>query len=147
MGRHKRFTRKQLEEKWIEYKQKCNEKTSSRTEFSQKESVFVTGKVKGYVTYTIEGFCVFLGLSRQSFYSHYRDDEKYHDIVTRMKEECEVDAREKFEMGMIPTKLAGIWMSKYDDYKQKQEIDLPSQKNIEVIIKSDTEESEEDLAD
>ena len=34
-------------------------------------------------------------------------------IVTRMKEECEVDAREKFELQVIPSQLAGLWMSKY----------------------------------
>ena len=34
-------------------------------------------------------------------------------MVTRMKEECEVDARSKFELGIIPTQLAGLWMSHY----------------------------------
>lgn len=30
-----------------------------------------------------------------------------------MREECEVDARQKFETGVIPVKLAGLWMSKF----------------------------------
>ena len=30
-----------------------------------------------------------------------------------MREECEGDAREKFELGYINPKLAGLWMSKY----------------------------------
>lgn len=148
MGRHKRFTVKQLEEKWEEYKKQCDNKSTEKTEFSQKEGMFCTGYKRTYVTYTIEGFCVFIKLSRQAFYSYYRDDPRYVDMVTRMREECEVDAREKFETERIPTKLAGLWMSKYDDYKQKQEIELPKDNNIEVIIKSDVEDVvEEALAD
>jgi hypothetical protein len=30
-----------------------------------------------------------------------------------MKEECEIDARMKFETGQIPSQLAGLWMSKH----------------------------------
>ena len=30
-----------------------------------------------------------------------------------MREECEIDAREKFELGVIPSQLAGLWMSNY----------------------------------
>ena len=30
-----------------------------------------------------------------------------------MREECEVDARTKFEIGAIPSQLAGLWMSNY----------------------------------
>jgi len=30
-----------------------------------------------------------------------------------MREECEVDARIKFEVGALPSQLAGLWMSKY----------------------------------
>jgi hypothetical protein len=37
-----------------------------------------------------------------------------------MREECEVDAREKFELGIVPTALAALWMSKYG-YSVKSE--------------------------
>lgn len=147
MGRHKKFTRKQLEDKWEEYKLLCDKKTLIATEFSQKTSSFVTDVKKVYVTYTIEGFCVWLKMIRSTFYSTYAEDPKYSDIVTRIKEECELDARQKFETGAINSKLAGLWMSRYDDYKQKQEIELPDQKAIEVTIKSDNEDDMGDLAD
>ncbi|GHU90975.1 hypothetical protein FACS1894202_11660 [Clostridia bacterium] len=40
-------------------------------------------------------------------------DQRYVDIVTRIREACEVDARKKFELGVIPSQLSGLWMSKY----------------------------------
>lgn len=39
-----------------------------------------------------------------------------------MREECEVDAREKFELSVIPSQLAGLWMSKYG-YTSKVDTD------------------------
>lgn len=65
------------------------------------------------MTYTIEGFCVYAGIARQAFYATYADNPKFCDMVTRMKEECEVDARSKFELGVIPSQLAGLWMSRH----------------------------------
>ena len=56
---------------------------------------------------------MYCNLSRSAFYATYGDDERYSDIVTRMREECEVDARRKFELSMIPSQLAGLWMSKH----------------------------------
>jgi hypothetical protein len=82
-------------------------------DFSSKNSEFVSANLKRSVTYTIEGFCVFLDLSRAAFYEYYNKDERYVDIVTRIREECEVDARQKFELGVIPSQLAGLWMSKH----------------------------------
>ena len=64
--------------------------------------------------------CIFLGISRSKFYETYSEDKRYGDIVMRMKEECELDARRKFEQGTIPTQLSGLWMSKYG-YNTKQE--------------------------
>ena len=69
--------------------------------------------MKRSITYTIEGFCAFAGISRQSFYERYAENEKFADIVTRMREEAEIDARKKFELQIIPSQLAGLWMSKY----------------------------------
>lgn len=122
MGRHKKFKPKELEEKWEEYKEYCDSRSVIRTEFSAKECVYVTTNEHKYITYTIEGFCVYLKVARSGFYSSYFDDPRYMDIVTRIREECEVDQRQKFETGAIPTKLAGMWMSKYEDYKTKQEV-------------------------
>lgn len=120
MGRPRKFTRKTLEETWAAYKADCDSRVVLTHEFSSKNSEFVSAELKRKVTYTIEGFCVFAGISRASFHAYYAEDERFADIVTRMKDECEVDAREKFETGQIPTQLAGLWMSKYG-YTTKQD--------------------------
>ena len=78
-----------------------------------KTASFVSKNLKRSTTYTIKGFCLFAGLSRQAFYEHYSKDDRYVDTVTRVQEECETDAREKFELGLIPSQLAGLWMSNH----------------------------------
>ena len=136
MARPRKFrTSKVLEAKWEEYKKKCNNRVVLTHDFSSKNSEFVSAELRRSVTYTIEGFCVFSGISRQSFYDYYAEDERFADIVTRMKEECEIDAREKFELGVIPSQLAGLWMSKYG-YTTKQDVIAevkPSDKLAEVM--------------
>lgn len=111
---------KELEAKWEEFKVECDNKTVICHEFSARLSDFVTRELVKPVTYTIEGFCIFLGISRQSFFDYYVKNERFADIVICMKEECELDARRKFEQGTIPTQLSGLWMSKYG-YSTKQE--------------------------
>lgn len=114
MGRPRRFKSvKALEETWERYKEDCNNREILTHDFSAKNSEFVSAKLKRSVTYTIEGFCVFAKIPRQDFYATYAEDEKFCDMVTRMREECEIDAREKFELGIIPPQLAGLWMSKH----------------------------------
>lgn len=102
-----------MEEAWKEYKDWCNNQRVLTHDFSSKNSEFVSAELKRSVTCTIEGFCVHTGIARQNFYKTYAADERFRDIVTRMKEECEVDARMKFELGVIDPKLAALWMGKY----------------------------------
>lgn len=124
MGRPRRFkTPKALESAWEEFKIYCNNKNVLAHEFSAKNSEFVSKELKKSITYTIEGFCVFAKVPRSIFYSTYADDEHYSDIVTRIREECEIDAREKFELGCIPTQLAPLWMGKYG-YTTKTEANI-----------------------
>lgn len=124
MGRPKKFTSvKQLEEAWEEYKKHCENRTVLTHDFSSKNSEFVSAELKRSITYTIEGFCVFVKISRAAFYKQYAENEKFVDTVTRMREECEIDAREKFELGVIPTQLAGLWMSNYG-YSTKTQNDV-----------------------
>lgn len=139
MGRHKTFTVEELREKWAEFKDRCDNYTITNT--VNTKSKVTEGKktstvkqeqnqtAKSPITYTIEGFCVFLGISRQAFYNTYykkneenisETDQEYVDIVELMKEECEIDARAKFETGQINSRLAPLWMSKYG-YSQKCE--------------------------
>ena len=114
MGRARKFpSAKALEKAWGEYKAWCNSQKAITHGFSAKNSEFVTAELPRSTTYTIEGFCAWAGINRQAFYKTYGQDDKYCDIVTRMREECEIDARMKFEMGVIDAKLAPLWMSRY----------------------------------
>lgn len=114
MGRPRKFKSvKALEQAWADYKNYCNNQVVLAHDFSSKNSEFVSAELKKSITYTVEGFCVWVGLARQDFYTTYAEDPKFCDIVTRIREECEVDARTKFEVGAIPSQLAGLWMSKY----------------------------------
>lgn len=124
MGRSKKIASlKKMQELWEEYKVDCDNQMVLTHDFSSKNSEFVSKELKRSTTYTIEGFCVFAGISRQAFYKNYASDDKYVDMVTRMREECEVDARKKFEIQAIPSQLAGLWMSRYG-YSIKQDTDI-----------------------
>ena len=137
MGRPRKFkTVKGLEEAWEEYKAWCNNQTVLTHEFSSKNSEFVSKELKRSITYTIEGFCVYVGLARSTFYQIYSEDERFSDIVTRMKEECEIDARMKFELGVIDPKLAGLWMSKHG-YTTKTDTNVSG--SVPVVISGDDE--------
>lgn len=114
MGRNRKISStKKMADLWEEYKEFCDNQMVMSHDFSQKESKYVSAELKKRITYTIEGFCVFIGLTRSAFYDTYEKDEKYSDMVTRMREECEVDARKKFETGELPPQLAGLWMSRH----------------------------------
>lgn len=113
----------EMEQLWEEYKQVCDNQSVLTHEFSSKNSEFVSKELKRSVTYTIEGVCVYLGMARQRFYETYTEKKRYSDIVTRIREECEADARRKFELQVIPSQLAGLWMSKYG-YTTKVENNL-----------------------
>lgn len=137
MGRSRKFrSAKALKEAWEEYKKECDNRMVLTHDFSSKNSEFVSKELKRSVTYTIEGFCVYADIARSSFYETYAEDERFSDIVTRMKEECEVNAREKFELGVIPTQLAGLWMSRHGyTAKTDSTIDLEP-----VVIVNDLKE-------
>lgn len=114
MGRPRKIQSvKAMEKAWEEYKEFCDNQTVLTHEFNAKHGNFVSSELKRCITYTIEGFCVHIGLARSKFYETYAEDERFRDIVTRMRDECEVDARRKFELQMIPSQLAGLWMSKH----------------------------------
>lgn len=123
MSKRKISSPEEMERLWEDYKEYCDNYQVTQTEFSGKESKFVAGTVKRPITYTIEGFCVFIGIARANFYACYAEDEKYRDIVTRMRDESEADVRKKFETGTIPTQLSALWMSKFG-YATKQQTDV-----------------------
>ena len=136
MGRPRKFkTSQALETAWEEYKAWCNDQKVLTHDFSSKNSEFVSAELKRSVTCTIEGFCVRVGISRAAFYERYAGDKRFADIVTRMKEECEVDARMKFELGVIDTRLAPLWMSRHG-YGTKAETALSAAQEDDPITKS-----------
>lgn len=144
MGRPRKFgSVKALETAWEAYKAHCDNRMVLTHDFSAKNSEFVSKELKRSITYTIEGFCVFVGISRAAFYEHYAREKKFADIVTRMKEECEVDARAKFELGVIPSQLAGLWMSKHG-YSTKTDTDKEEQKVRMSVLKSRCGQKDED---
>ncbi|WP_243206751.1 DNA-packaging protein [Oribacterium sp. oral taxon 102] len=131
VGRPKKFkSPKDLADAWENYKEYCDNRMVLVHDFSSKNSEFVSAELRKSVTYTIEGFCAKVGISRSAFYQTYEQDKRYSDIVTRMREECEVDAREKFELQVIPSQLAGLWMSKYG-YTTKQENSIDERLSLE----------------
>ncbi len=135
VGRQRKFNSvRALETAWVAYKNYCDNKMVLTHDFSSKNSEFVSAELRRSITYTIEGFCVFAGIARSSFYQIYGEDEKFSDMVTRMKEECEVDARSKFELGVIPSQLAGLWMSRHG-YTTKNDTSVSG--SIPVVISGD----------
>ena len=114
MGRPRKIkTPAEMERLWDEYKAYCDNRPVLTHEFSGARAEFVSKELKKKITYTIEGFCAWLGLIRSAFYQNYASNERFADVVTRIREECEVDVRGKFETGEIPSQLSALWMSKF----------------------------------
>lgn len=112
--RRKRLnSRAELLAAWSDYKAACDQATALRTEFSHRTSEFVTAEIPAPLTYTIKGFCQFLGMSEANFYLTYDRRERFKTAIELMKDECELDARAKFENGTLNPRLAGLWMSNY----------------------------------
>ena len=131
-GRPRKFvTPEELSAAWEWYKTHCDNKNVLTHEFSAKNSEFISKELRRAVTYTIEGFCVYAGIARSAFYDSYESADGYSDIVTRIREECEVDAREKFELGIVPSQLAGLWMSKHG-YSTKTDTNVTG--SVPVVI-------------
>ena len=136
MGRPRKFkTAKALEEAWEDFKAWCDNQSVLTHEFSAKNSEFVSAALRRSITYTIEGFCSHVELARRAFYDTYAADPRYSHIVTRIKEECEVDARRKFELGMIDPRLAALWMSKHG-YSTKAEESVTIEQTDDPITQS-----------
>lgn len=128
MGRPRKFkSPAQLLEKWEEYKELCDNQVIPLEQYDSKKGEYVFGESKKKITYTLEGFALYVKLPRQDFYATYDADPKFSPVLSLMREECEVDARRKFELGVINPKLAGLWMSKYG-YSNK--LDTGIQANV-----------------
>jgi hypothetical protein len=104
---------------WDEFKGICDGNTTTYlkdVEFSKGDETVATHSettTSAPVTYTIVGFCAFLGISRAAWYQTYEPDPKFADAIALIRTECENDVRRKFETGAINSRLAPLWMSKY----------------------------------
>lgn len=128
-----------LEKAWAEYKEYCDNKKVITTAFSPKSGRFITEEVPHPVTYTIKGFCAYVGMTQAAFYDLYDKEDKLESVIARMKQDCEIDAREKFENGTIDSRLAGLWMSNYG-YSIKTDAQVSN--NVDVTIIDDLGDDE-----
>ena len=126
-------TEKIMWEMWEEYKKECDNKTVVKTEFSQKACEFISAVIPAPVTYTIKGFCKFIGMTEANFYATYNKKEKFESVIARMKEECEIDAREKFENNTLNSRLAGLWMSNYG-YTTNVSADVETDMELKISV-------------
>lgn len=126
MGRPRKFkTPSELAAAWDTYKIWCDNQIVTIHHSNSVNGEFTSGDLLHRTTYTIKGFCVWAGISRSTFYANYAENKRFADTVTRAREECEVDARMKFELGLIPAHLAPLWMGSYNrEYAQKERVSL-----------------------
>ena len=94
IGRPRRINSvRHLEELWEEYEEFCDNQMIMTHDFSSKNSEFVSKELRRSITYTIEGFCVYIKMARSVFYATYVNDKRYQGVVSRMREESEFDKR------------------------------------------------------
>lgn len=133
MARQRKFgSAAALEKAWLEYKESCDKKTVVTTAFSPKHGCFVTQEIPHPITYTIKGFCAYAGLTEAAFYDLYNKEAKLEPVIARMKQDCEIDAREKFENGTLDSRLAGLWMSNYG-YTTKTDASVSNSVDVTIV--------------
>ena len=104
---------------WEAFKLECDNNTRTvvkHVEFEnadESNSSTSTTEISAPLSYTIVGFCCYIGIAKSAWYDTYEQDPRYSDIVARIHSECERDVRSKFETGVLNTRLAPLWMSKY----------------------------------
>lgn len=136
-----------LEKAWEAYKEYCDNQMVLTHDFSSKNSEFVSKELKRSITYTILGFCVYNKYSQTAFYDTYDKNPRFSAIVNRMREECELDARKKFELGMISERLAGLWMSKHGYSTKVEDKTADSAGMLVDLVKSLKEVKKNDPAE
>lgn len=127
---------------WEKYKTICDNKSVVVFDHNKKTGEYDINEIIRPITYTIKGFAVFLGMTERNFYSTYNENPKFQYVIARVREECEVNTREKFELGLINPKLAGLWMSKYG-YSTKQEDSITGKDDGPIEFKWPQEEEED----
>ena len=54
-------------------------------------------------------------MTEENFYLTYQksNEDKFSSVIARMKQECEIDTKEKLESGQIESRLSGLLLSRY----------------------------------
>lgn len=131
VGHPRRFeSPEDMAEKWEAYTLKCDDHVRWQT-------VIVNGvaedvPIHAPLTYTIEGFCLSVPISRASFESTYKSDPDYAEVIAMMEEMTHIDARSKFEDGTLNPKLAALWMGRHKGYSAKAETEIKG--GVPVVI-------------
>lgn len=90
-GPRKIKSAKQMSDLWEAFKAQCDNQMVLTHDFSAKNSEFVSKELRRSITYTIEGFCVFAGISRAAF-------KKINKLVTFVTTGCAI---------LVPSKRRG----------------------------------------
>lgn len=131
--RNKCTTRKKLEQQWQAYKDDCEHQTVRTYNYNASSRQYIPQELQKCIAYTIEGFCVYAGISRAEFRTFYEEDPKFSDLAMKMREECEVDAWKKFELQLLPPQLAGRWMDRYGNAPQEEPEDGALSRILEAV--------------
>lgn len=100
---------------WCEYKDNCNGRTKKQTTFSQREGRHITEEIPAPVSYSFKGFCLYVGMTEQNLYATYynKNRDVFEPVLARIRDECEIDTKEKLETGQIESRLSGLLLSRY----------------------------------
>lgn len=115
---------------WGEYKAECDNHTiiKSFVEHGMLKNI----EVRAPRTYTIKGFCLYLGINESTWQRTYKDEQLFSDVVEMIRMDCEVDSRGKFEDGILNPRLAPLWMSSYEGYSAKTQTEIKG--GVPVVI-------------
>nr|DAL57414.1 MAG TPA_asm: Terminase small subunit [Caudoviricetes sp.] len=138
-----KFTPDEIAEKWEKYKLKCDNNVKRRQKTVKtvgddgvEHKEIIKWDELAPLTYTVDGFCVFLPLSRR-LWGQYRENEDYQEICEMIDDECKTNARARFEDGTLNTRLAGIWLGRYPEYRTQQETKISG--GVPVVITGESE--------
>ena len=67
----------QMLKQWEKYKERCDNRDIVVFDHNKKTGDYDVNEIIRSVTYTIEGFAVFLGMTKQNFYSTYSKNPKF----------------------------------------------------------------------
>ena len=70
----------------------------------------------------------------------YKEDEDYSEVIAQIEIDCKNNVRGRFEDGTLNTRLAGIWLGRYPEYRTQQETKISG--GVPVVIQDDLGDGE-----